>query len=92
MPIATYGHEVGCSVTGGHVYRGDDFPVMAGLYFFGDFCSGRIWSVVADGPSPQEPNVVLDTNSSISSFGESEDGELYLTDLGGTLYRVVDSS
>jgi hypothetical protein len=45
--IATYEHEFGCSVTGGHVFRGDEFPDMAGLYFFGDFCSGRIWSLVA---------------------------------------------
>ena len=92
LPIATYGHEFGCSVTGGHVYRGDEFPDMGGLYFFGDFCSGRIWSLVAEAPSPQEPVELLDTNHSISSFGESEDGELYMTDLSGTLYRLVDLS
>jgi glucose/arabinose dehydrogenase len=92
MPIATYGHDLGCSVTGGHVYRGDDFPNMAGLYFFGDFCSGRIWSLQADGPPSQEPVELLDTNHSISSFGESEEGELFMTDLSGTLYRLVDSS
>ncbi|HZA41395.1 MAG TPA: PQQ-dependent sugar dehydrogenase [Actinomycetota bacterium] len=93
LPITTYGHGPGnCSVTGGHVYRGDDFPDMAGLYFFGDFCSGRIWSVQADGPPSQEPVEMLDTNHSISSFGESEDGEMFMTDLSGTLYRLVDSS
>ena len=70
----------------------DDFPDMAGLYFFGDFCSGRIWSVQADGPPSQEPVEMLDTNHSISSFGESEDGEMFMTDLSGTLYRLVDSS
>ena len=93
LPITTYGHGPGnCSVTGGHVYRGDDFPDMAGLYFFGDFCSGRVWSVQADGPPSQEPVEMLDTNHSISSFGESEDGEMFMTDLSGTLYRLVDSS
>jgi glucose/arabinose dehydrogenase len=92
LPIATYGHDLGCSVTGGHVYRGDDYPDINGLYFFGDFCTGRIWSVVADGPSPQSPVEELDTTHSISSFGESEDRELYMTGLSGTLYRVVDSS
>ena len=92
LPLATYGHGGNCSVTGGHVYRGDDYPGLVGLYFFGDYCSGRIWSVAAAGPSSQEPVELLDTNHSISSFGESEDGELYMTDLGGTLLRVVDSS
>ena len=92
LPIATYGHGLGCSVTGGHVYRGNAFPDMAGLYFFGDFCTGRIWSVAADGPSPPTPVEMLDTSNSISSFGESEDRELYMTDLSGTLYRLVDTS
>ena len=92
LPIATYGHGLGCSVTGGHVYRGSAFPDMVGLYFFGDFCTGRIWSVVADGPAPQSPVEELDTSLSISSFGESEDRELYMTDLSGTLYRLVDAS
>ena len=93
MPIATYGHGPECSVTGGHVYRGTEFPDMVGQYFFGDFCSGRIWSLAADQPAPQVPVELLDTGHSISSFGESGNGELYMTDLGsGTLYRLVDSS
>jgi glucose/arabinose dehydrogenase len=93
MPIATYGHGPECSVTGGHVYRGTEFPDMVGQYFFGDFCSGRIWSLVADQPAPQDPVELLDTGHSISSFGEAENGELFMTDLGsGMLFRLVDSS
>jgi glucose/arabinose dehydrogenase len=93
LPIATYDHKLGCAVTGGYVYRGTDYPEMAGVYFFGDYCSGIIWTLASDGESPQTPVQVLDTDHSISSFGESEDGELYMTDLtSGSLLQLVDSS
>lgn len=88
-PLAVYSHDFGCSVTGGYVYRGRAFPALAGNYYFGDYCSGRIWAVAAGGRDRQEPVELLDTNLSISSFGEDDRGELYLTDLaGGGLFRV----
>lgn len=88
-PLAVYSHDLGCSVTGGHVYRGRAFPDLGGNYFFGDYCSGRVWAVAAGGPSRQEPVELLDTELSISSFGEDDRGELYVTDLaGGGLYRL----
>ena len=50
QPVAEYGRDGGCSVTGGYVYRGAAYPSLQGLYFFGDYCSGRIWSLdSADG-------------------------------------------
>lgn len=88
-PLAVYSHDDGCSVTGGYVYRGRVFPEVRGNYLFGDYCSGKVWAVAAGGRSRQEPVELLDTDLSISSFGESDRGELYLTDLaGGGLYRV----
>ena len=88
-PLAVYSHDLGCSVTGGHVYRGRAFPELAGNYFFGDYCSGRIWAVAAGGPDRQRPVELLDTELSISSFGEDDRGELFVTDLaGGGLYRL----
>lgn len=88
-PLAVYSHDDGCSVTGGYVYRGRAFPDLAGNYFFGDYCSGRLWAVAAGGPDRQEPVELLDTELSISSFGEDDRGELYVTDLaGGGLYRL----
>lgn len=88
-PLAVYSHDDGCSVTGGYVYRGRAFPDLAGNYFFGDYCSGLIWAVAAGGPDRQEPVELLDTALSISSFGEDDRGELYVTDLaGGGLYRL----
>jgi glucose/arabinose dehydrogenase len=89
-PIAEYGHGSGdCSVTGGYVYRGSLFGALVGQYLLGDFCSGRLWALDASAASP---SLVLqqDTSLQITSFGESESGELYLTDFaGGALYRVV---
>jgi hypothetical protein len=88
-PIAEYssgGSSSHCSVTGGYVYRGDVFPDLFGQYVVGDFCSGQIWTI---GASSSSLVARRDTSALISSFGEAEDGELYMTDLGGRLYRVV---
>ncbi|MEA2520121.1 MAG: hypothetical protein QOF49_2201 [Chloroflexota bacterium] len=96
-PLVAYSHAVtgddNCSVTGGFVYRGTAYPVLAGGYVFGDFCSGRMWLVSAGVSSPATPVLVRDATASprvaISSFGESDTGELYVTDLGGAVYRVT---
>ena len=49
FPVAQYGRENGCSVTGGYVYRGKSLPSLAGASVFGDFCSGKIWGLRYDG-------------------------------------------
>jgi glucose/arabinose dehydrogenase len=93
MPQAVYGHAVtgedNCSVTGGYVYRGSAYPALVGGYVFGDFCSGRIWVMSPTATAPVTPTLARDTTLNISSFGEDEAGELYLCDLGGTIYRVT---
>jgi glucose/arabinose dehydrogenase len=92
-PLAVYSHDHGCSVTGGNVYRGRAFPDLRGNYFFGDYCSGTIWAVAAEGPARQEPVELLETDLSISSFGEDQRGEIYVTDLaGGRLLRLRQAS
>ena len=89
-PIAVYSHSLGCSVTGGYVYRGLEYRALVGGYLFGDFCSGRVWALRAHGGSPQTPVLMADTSLSISSFGEGQDGSLYVTDLGnGDVWKVV---
>jgi glucose/arabinose dehydrogenase len=89
-PVTQYSHDFGCSITGGHVYRGSRFPELQGGYLFSDFCSGTIWAVDATGPAPQRPTELLQTESSVSSFGVDENQELYLTDLAsGTVYQVT---
>jgi glucose/arabinose dehydrogenase len=85
-PIFEYTHAEGCSITGGYVYRGRAVPALSGRYLFGDFCSGRIWSLPVSGGSARvEPFEV----PNVSSFGESLAGELYVVSQGGTVYRIV---
>ncbi len=89
LPVAEYNHGGHCSVTGGYVYRGSQFPQMNGVYFFADYCSGAMWATVseADGWATVP---VLQTGIMVSSFGEDEAGEIYLTDLaGGGVYRLI---
>jgi glucose/arabinose dehydrogenase len=88
-PIAEYDHSQGCSITGGYIYRGAAFPSLQGLYFYGDYCSGRIWALSETAPGSWQERELLKTDLSISSFGEDQAGEVYLTDLGGTLYQIV---
>jgi glucose/arabinose dehydrogenase len=81
MPLSSYSHEHGCSVTGGLVYRGTAAPELRGGYVFGDYCSGNIWVLDSRAEGFVEPVQVLSDQGSISSFGEDEERELYMTDL-----------
>jgi glucose/arabinose dehydrogenase len=85
LPVAEYSHSLGCSITGGYVYRGTHRDLQ-GLFVYGDYCSGRMWTMNASGSGE---TLRRDTSLNISSFGESDGGELYLTDLNGSLYRVI---
>jgi hypothetical protein len=91
FPVWQYTHALGCSVTGGYVYRGQLFPVMSGIYFYGDFCSGRIWGLSFDGTSWQNTEY-LDSAVRLSSFGEDVNGEVYVVDLNGAVYRLEGDS
>lgn len=78
--------EFDCAVTAGYVYRGTGQPALAGRFLFGDFCSGRIWSLPAAGSGPAV--LMRNTRAAIASFGEDAEGELYLCDLRGAVYRI----
>ena len=93
FPLAKYAHGAkGCSVIGGYVYRGSRYPALAGKYLFGDYCSGRIWSLNAGGAARQKPVLLRDTSLTISAFGEGENGTLYLLDYGrGRVLRIAAS-
>jgi len=91
LPIAVYGHGSpggGCSITGGYVYRGAAFPRLVGMYLYADYCSGNLWGLRANGAGWTGALLGV-LNIRTSSFGEDEAGELYLTDHGGGLYRLV---
>ncbi len=80
-----------CAVTGGMVYRGQDYPGMQGIYFYADYCSGQIWGLKYDGTTWQNSPLLFNANFRISSFGEDEDGNLYVTDYtNGNIYMIVE--
>lgn len=87
-PVLEYAHSNGrCSVTGGYVYRGERIPALQGVYLYGDWCTGTIWSAQQDAGGLWQAVVSLESGRSISSFGEDEAGELYLVDYGGEVLR-----
>jgi len=90
QPVAEYDHASGhCSVTGGYVYRGERFSQLSGVYLYGDFCSGVIWALWPHGDGTWGQAEVMKSGTQLSSFGEDEAGELYVTDRSGSLYLVA---
>jgi glucose/arabinose dehydrogenase len=90
MPIWEYDHSAGCSVTGGFVYRGSRYPVLQGIYVVGDYCSGNIWGLAQGADGEWRSAVLAQTDARLTSFGEDDEGELFLVDRGsGTLYHLA---
>ncbi|HYD50070.1 MAG TPA: PQQ-dependent sugar dehydrogenase [Terriglobales bacterium] len=91
LPVAEYTHSLGCSVSGGFVYRASTLARMQGVYFYGDLCTGRIWGLKRSAGNWYS-TLLLDTNLTITSFGEDQSGNVYVVDFGGTIYRLTDLS
>ena len=89
LPVAEYDHSQGCSITGGYVYRGTQFPALTGVYFYADYCSGQLWGLrrEANGSWSQAKLAQLDAN--ISSFGQDAAGEVYVIDHRGKVFQIV---
>jgi glucose/arabinose dehydrogenase len=87
FPVAEYSHAEGCSVTGGYVYRGG-MPEWQGIYLYGDYCSGTIWGVIKSANGFQS-QVLFGTGVEITSFGQDESGEIYLSSDSGDIYRLT---
>jgi glucose/arabinose dehydrogenase len=96
-PIYDYSQPLTRSITGGYVYRGAAIPAYAGDYFFADYPSGQVWSLHYEGttltrlqrqPGLTPPGFL----PMISSFGEDANGELYVVDYRGAVYRIVANS
>jgi glucose/arabinose dehydrogenase len=90
-PLHAYGHVSfdpggGNAVTGGYVYRGEQFPGMQGFYFFADWTNGRVWALE---PTARNTLELLDTGDQISSFFEDSNGELYILTITGEMYQLV---
>jgi hypothetical protein len=91
LPVLDYGHDDGCSVTGGFVYRGSAIPALRGRYFYADFCSGWVRSFRYGGAQATERREwpTLAPGGMITSFGEDANGELYILVASGKVYRIV---
>jgi glucose/arabinose dehydrogenase len=91
FPIAVYSLGTGghCAVIGGFVYRGRAAPAARGRYFYGDNCSGEVWSLRVANGEAQGLRRERFTLGSLSAFGENGRGELYAVTLGGVVYRLA---
>lgn len=93
FPVLEYDHSGGrCSITGGYVYRGQKYPALAGKYFYGDYCSGDLFSAEKQNGKWQSTPVTKSPYK-ISTFGQDSQGELYMADFAtGSIYRIQDSA
>ena len=89
LPAVEYGHDEGCSVIGGYVYRGMKWPALAGQYFYSDYCRGWLKSFRFERGAATSPHTwnVGDLGS-VLSFGEDAAGELYVLSANGRVYRI----
>lgn len=95
-PVLEYDHSEGCAIIGGYVYRGTDIPALEGQYFYGDFCTSKVWSVPTMGGTL---GTVVDRTTElsppagslgfVSSFGEDGRGELLIVGYFGDIRRVL---
>jgi glucose/arabinose dehydrogenase len=93
FPIFEYPHDPntgGNSITGGYVYRGNDFPELQGWYIVADFTSDNFWLIRPDGIGGWDWHLITDVPSvnDVVTFGEDEAGEMYVADLGGQVYAI----
>jgi glucose/arabinose dehydrogenase len=90
LPVLEYNHTLGCAVTGGYRYRGQLYPQLDGIYFYSDLCSGTIWGAIQDQQGRWVNDVLLESGLTVTTFGEDEEGEVYVADYsGGVLYQIV---
>jgi glucose/arabinose dehydrogenase len=89
-PVFVYSHaDSNCSVTGGYVYRGRTVTAAVGRYFFGDYCSGTVWSLRIDNGQATDVRREPFRVDTLTSFGEDASGELYMATGGGRIYKLA---
>ena len=92
-PIWDYPHSGSQSVIGGYVYRGDEIPGLNGTYLFADFYKARVYGLFRDsGGTLSQATVATRSGIQISSFAEDHDGELYVLDYAGDVYKITDAT
>lgn len=90
LPVLSYDHSQGCSITGGFVYRGTQIPEIAGHYFYSDFCRGFLRSfVLLNGVAVQQRDWSIASPGFVTSFGKDSSGELYMLTHAGAVFKIV---
>ncbi len=88
-PIFEYSHDDGCSITGGYVVRDQSLPALSGRYVYGDFCAGELHSLEPAIPHARDDRELGLHVDSLSSFGEDNEGHIYVVSLDGPVYRLA---
>jgi glucose/arabinose dehydrogenase len=95
LPLASYGRQVGQCIIGGYVYRGNAIPALRGAYLYGDYESAVFFALRAQGGGPAAEPIDLTANlnpdkavDELTSFGQDNAGEVYLTTFTGVVYRL----
>ena len=91
LPVLEYSHNLGCSITGGYVYRGQQLKDLQGLYVFTDFCNGEIWAVDIYSDDPSFYTITKGIQQ-ISSFGLDENNELFMLSFDGYVYKIIQNN
>lgn len=94
-PVWEYLHASGDgqSITGGFVYRGRQFPALTGKYIYGDYLSGKVWTLAIKEDGTVFNELLLDYDGLISAFGEDQDGEVYVCSYGdGRILKLAPAS
>lgn len=89
-PNITYGTPSRCAVVGGFVYRGASIPWLHGVYLFGDYCSGEVWTLEGSADGGWRMSRIIELPHLLSSFGIDSDGEIYVLTFGGPILRLVE--
>jgi glucose/arabinose dehydrogenase len=88
FPVQVYSHDEGCSITGGYVYRGRAVPAARGRYFYGDYCSGNLWSLRIANGRATEVRRESGRIGNLTTFGVDAAGELYAGTGDGGIYKI----
>lgn len=92
FPVKVHNHNEGfCSITGGVVYRGTEYPALDGIYFYSDYCDGDVFSLTPDGNGNFTSANLYAAGGSIVAFGHDSDGEVYVAKNSGPIYKMEDT-
>jgi uncharacterized repeat protein (TIGR03806 family) len=86
LPITEYNHNIGRSITGGYVYRGPRLERLYGVYLYGDYVTRKIWGLKYANGQVLENKIIAESPANISSFGEDENGEVYVVGYDGRFF------